>query len=929
MSSRKFPIDPYGKQISAPLPAPNTSSAVNYVQIPENVMWLSDDRGFMKRPGSLPFTTITPPTSTALNWVSALLRVQTPSYAQGGIFTSDAAETGRVYDQYSVLAYRSSVPISGGGKTVSSDSRFGGVVPLRHYNAGTVGTTSYISRAPYDRADASYYLRTSVTESAVLTLADTTNMAEVIAVADAPTTTLNGFSQLASPALSSTPVRYPYERSTARQSLGSTLPFSTPTGVFMAAAPVGGSYTYPPMSAGIGRIDTASNETGAFIGGGGGTILHWDGYRTHVAGTMPISSVAGNGYSIVATAGGVGALTGVYQYFITHVVRLPSGEVIESGPTPVATSTPAAQSVSLQYAVGDGFSLELYSTLGAGSVPMVQNAFRTDAFRTSTTAGTVVTLSAWSGGPDSDLQVGETAHFYPTAGALARTHFSRRIVARTATTITLDSALPAGLAGTTAVSSGGSARLYRTKAGGSVFYVLGEFAFSEIDSFTTGYTDNALDATLTVQYADTATTREPPPSVVHSICAHQGRVVALASSQDPFYSNSSLYNLFSVSVTSGQPCTRYTAKASAPFFSFSSATSKHYFPPSQYVSLPNVEGQTACAVVSKDNTLYLFLSGSVFYVTGSLDDSVSYTVNTLSSQVGCLDPASVCVVDQFIYFNSTRGLARISGTQIDLDFAEPVQKYVKQATSTACYVWKAQDLLLVSANAMTLSTVYSSNGLLTSQLSAANRNYADYDPAFYTTDTARTLVLDLSTGKWAAWNIDCYSGAVEIEGELLCLPAVKANSQAPVTVLRMSDRCNWTDTGVPFTARYYSEWYDAGVPAVDKSFNRAQIFSTDTTEAGGQGFKLTVRTERDWQPGLTVDTFTDLTDFKVDHGYGEQAYDSQPYGDPELSEKVLPLSNQKAKSLRLVIENSEPNRNIAINAASIEINPKYVNMKDE
>ncbi len=181
------------------------------------------------------------------------------------------------------------------------------------------------------------------------------------------------------------------------------------------------------------------------------------------------------------------------------------------------------------------------------------------------------------------------------------------------------------------------------------------------------------------------------------------------------------------------------------------------------------------------------------------------------------------------------------------------------------------------------------------------------------------------------WDIECFNGAVEWEGDLVCAPSIPpgaASKSATTQFTRYSTNCNWTDSGKAFTARYYSEWYDGGDPTTDKTFPRLQLLSTDTAEAGGQGFALTVKTEKNWQAGVAVST-VDVTDFKVGTGYAETPYGTEPWGDPELPVKTIPLSNQKMKSMRAVLENSEPNGDFVINAMAVEMSPKYVNMKDE
>jgi hypothetical protein len=830
MPRSKFPIDPYGKQTSAPLPTPNTSSAVNYVQIPENVMWLSGDRGFVKRPGS----------EIAARYVRpAVARSPTtglPEYLITDAFGFTAVVTPDSFKSATTNSERYTTPdkMIVGCIDRNPDSTHNWTQALMFYEniVGSLSTSSLALTRNLDHSLATYSFNSGVVDS-------TTILGDVFAGSNTYSQLINEVVTVKSRAPNKTQLQNfsPMFLTGGEETATITSTPNTNKVVSGSRARVDSASVNGDTFWSVGTVDLPSNWLDNFAVGDGSHLWGFDGYRNYVAGA-PIVQMN----SAVLAAG---TLTGTYMYFWTARIRLPSGEIIESEPTSTSTLTPAAQGVAIS-----AFS---------GST----KTYRMTEWTTTTTGTTsIVTLIG-----AHDLQFGEYVTFF-ISGARA----VRQVTGVSGQDITLGSSVT--LAGTTFLSTGGGLTLYRTVAGGSTFYRATEMTQA---GALAGYTDTAADSTLTVQYTSTATLRNPPPTSVTSFTAHSGRLFVLAGN--------------TVWYTSG--------------------LSNYYYDPAMSFDVP---GGTARGICSLNGILYIVLSDRVYYATGEFDDATTFKVSLLTDRIGALNNKSVLVFADSVWLVSqTRTLVQITGTTISVVGAEVATKELENNEIVpALFAWPTKGLLLVCCTEQVLRQGY-----------LGGYFYEASGPS-------RTLVYDSTQEKWSVWGVDVSQGCFEMQGDLLYLhPRSVDYRYASVEIMRLSDDFLWADSGVPFTARYYSEWYDAGAPAVHKSFDRAQIFSTDTTEAGGQGFKLTVRTERDWQPGLTVDTFTDLTDFKVDTGYAEQAYDSQPYGDPELSEKVLSLSNQKCKSLRLVLENSEPNRNFAINAVGVEVNTKYVNMKDE
>ena len=865
MQKRSVPA-PYVKQTSAPLPDPQTSSAVNYVQIPENVMWLSGDRGFTKRPGSLTIATLTSGITTPVQ-VSGLVSSRTPA----AIFATSGSTvvTGSVLrDATTVLATKQFV--FAGSAITDDPGDSSPVVRLSKLLAFDLPDNYFFTRALYGNSVSTYgYSVLFGTQ----TLYPYGTQISSLAI---PSATYNDFNQ------QSLPVTYlSVEAKQQDRSVVSATRSAIVCVPREAASPASNPRFAPAGN--TSRIDAVSLGEGTFIGGAGGPIQYFDGFRTARAGATNYFI----GTSAPTLNLSAGTLTGTYKYMYTQAIRLQSGEVIEGEPSPIGTTVPAAQNVTV-------------SNVGTSKASGYEESGYTsnDSILNNTTF-TMYPVNNFGTPVVIPLKAEPGQMLYFEQGGVVSS--GRRIRSISGNSVTLTSGAP--YTGTVNISTGVSWRIYRTKAGGDIFYLLTEFAGPRTSK---SYVDSTADVSLVTQYTTTATTRDGSPLGVQSLTLHQGRIFAMVT-------NTSLTGAAS------------TTSPVATQIMYSSSLSRHYYPTANTFDLPDDAGNPR-ALVSLNDTLYIFTDRKIFYTQGTFDDASTFTLNLLTSKYGCRDARSVISYGNQVLFVSDKGLIALSGTSIDEELGQPINKLIGKGTITSAYVWNAQNLLMLSVCNKKVVNSYATGANATLFNGAL---YSTNDIATQTIDTrgGYTLVYDLNSEKWAKWTINCFNGGCELDGDFLFTGGDDpAATSAPVRRLSLNN--NWTDDGTAFTSRYYSEWYDAGSPAVDKSFNRAQVFSTDTLEAGGQNFQLDVSTERDWQPGLTVDRTT-LLDFKYLHGYAEQSYDSQAYGDPELSQKVIPLSSQKAKSLRLVLENSEPNANIAINATNIEVNPKYVNMKDE
>lgn len=896
---------PYSKTVNAPIKPPDTSQTLAAGQIPENVLWLPDGRGFQRRPG----TCLGVDSTTNPNYVTALLATQTgsPKLSLGTELVFDlsvAYSTELLVPTKQIAAIKWGLPAYA---ALTGQEQETGLFQIQQYKAFLASGDKKLMRG-VDRDDDDYYFGTPGSNVAVSPSTVISNVASG--------TTYNTFGQLSLPALSLVPDnRYGDRQFPASKMLpANKLSF------------VPGAEGYAPRDAlNTQRIDAISDEGGMFIGGGGGPITYFDGFRNHVLGPFDMSSrVSGtlSPFILFGTPRAVGTFTGTYNYKMTHVYVTSTGEEVESAPTTVSANVVALNNVYIGVT---------YSSYGGTIFPDIELKTGLHRFTykmrsfdiTSVVVGTqsaVFTISGYH-----DLKVGERISFHKASGVRG----SGTIATSSDSVVTVVYDTATRLAAITAadaytISVNGFFRLYRNKTAGTVFYKIADIPLTRISGINDGlafeFADSALDSALVTEYAPPAFSTDATPAVTHSITIHQGRLVAIASSANSYYTR---FDGYPANPTTKVPLVEPTQ----PYVAFSPASSFQYMPVENRFNLPVTAGNgLPKAVISVDDILYIFTEEAIFYVTGVLGNVGEYSVHLLTDHVGCRDARSVIRVGSEIFFMSNLGLAQISGTSISMKAGIPVRAQLLRAnTTTSCHYWAAKNLLLVSAN----DTLEYRQDTASELFSPSTQRQGSDTPAglYRTVNRPQTYVYSLSADRWSVWDVDCYNGAVEDEnGDLLLAPGIPYDVTAATQILRMSDKCNWTDSGRPFTTRFYSEWFDGGMPAVDKQFNRLLMYSTDTPQSGGQGFALRVRTERDWSVGSTVDQ-TDLVDFAIS-GWGETPWDSTPWGDPERPYKVLPLSNQKMRSVRVILENSEVNGDMCINALALESAEVYENAKD-
>ncbi|MES2945170.1 MAG: hypothetical protein V4772_20075, partial [Pseudomonadota bacterium] len=184
------------------------------------------------------------------------------------------------------------------------------------------------------------------------------------------------------------------------------------------------------------------------------------------------------------------------------------------------------------------------------------------------------------------------------------------------------------------------------------------------------------------------------------------------------------------------------------------------------------------------------------------------------------------------------------------------------------------------------------------------------------------LVFDPNTDKWSTWGgSEMYMGGglVEFDGLTWAFPR---KSGKPITVLDSGYGKDGHDTPVEMVIK--GPWQADNDLFTDKNFTRLRVICA---APGRQNFVLTTKIERNWNENQAWQT-ADLG-FNAATGFGQLPYGDYPYGDPNEFAQQVALTNQKALSVRAVLENSDPAEFPSITGWNFEVGENRKNMKQE
>ncbi len=291
------------------------------------------------------------------------------------------------------------------------------------------------------------------------------------------------------------------------------------------------------------------------------------------------------------------------------------------------------------------------------------------------------------------------------------------------------------------------------------------------------------------------------------------------------------------------------------------------------------------ALASVNEVLYVFTVNGIFAVTGalgSLDSTVTRISNiTLQDEGGTISSqASTCVVDTravFFVGSDESGYVITDGQVVQLPNFSKHAKFMNSSTAP-------------SVRMSRLRTTYCARNTSIAIGNVGDTEIDVLDKAFrWTKFSLPGALLDLQS----------------LDGRMAALVSSPEGSE----LWQLSD--DWgTDQGTDIEWRYASQWEDLEDPRTQKQFHALHL---DLAEGASQNTELTVRTEYDYLPGK-LGTEIDVA-LRVGQGWGNQAWGRAPWGDKNQAQVVVPLSNEKHRSMRVIFSGT---KNLAISGWSIE-----------
>ncbi len=627
----------------------------------------------------------------------------------------------------------------------------------------------------------------------------------------------------------------------------------------------------------------------AYIAGMGLPLFCFDGFRTYVAGCPRLV----DGGSVLSSGGG--GLTGTYGYKILKRVYNPDGSYTDGPTSAMGSASPAAQAVQITLPSLGWNELVNDNLFGSFNVA--------GASRTTVTAHKCTTWTVTGNTDDeitladasAELRPGERIVINPQSsssglGKTLRVGNAPNAFASTTYTIPF---LEGDLVGyTPSVTSAGDAWvILRTVNGGSVYYERAILA-----NGTTMFSDNMSDATLTSTsspYLETAYDRAPPPVCTTAVVAHQTRIVVAA--------RPSVHDTRTVDAS--------LASASAQAFTdivWSEPNTEH-FPAENGISMEGLCNNVT-GLASVGDVLYILADNGIWAVSGKLQDAETFTLHQLIGAYGCASPGSVLVDQGQAWYLTTKGtVARLQNGAVEeftglLDDSDPghvLDETTACATEDRIYFFVPYGTR-VASGFTEYAAFNTQNAVPTQKLVEAVQ---------LNEDESVCLVFDKRLGVFYRYKgIAANGGACVVNGEVILATRY---DDGETIVRRFNQACPFDD-GREIKMQIQAPFEAAEVPHVHKTFSRLTVFDGDNTSE----MSLNVKVERDWDEGRYIQQFP--MDFRVDEGYGNQPYATDPYGDGVIPDKTVSLNNHKAKSLRVTIEHEDMTQNPVINGWALE-----------
>jgi hypothetical protein len=481
----------------------------------------------------------------------------------------------------------------------------------------------------------------------------------------------------------------------------------------------------------------------------------------------------------------------------------------------------------------------------------------------------VTTITVNSG---HDLKVNDQVYIDDGVSGLV---VKRGVTATTATTITIDGAAVNVGAGDSISQT--KLQLWRTKSGGTIFYLVKEFV-NDTGSGTTVYDDGTADSSLVEEKIDPVKVPGLPPKCRY-IDVWRGQVVMTGNRDNV---NTVYYSDFD-----GES-----------------------FPLDQSFLTEARLGGGNSGIKSLDNALFVFKPRSVITVTGDLGTD-NFQVDALADDgVGCVAHATIKEIEGVLWFLGKRGVYTVNrqGTIKMSERIEPKFELNYAEKRCVAHYWIEKELYLVQMPFFLED--------------AGSEKYMDSNNSFI-------MVYDLYHQAWYQWNtINMTAGITEYNNEIYTLgfdrdPVTATSTTYPYKILDMGTSDDYADHQNGISFLYKSHWEALGNPSIYKKFLRMKVHALDGTigDFETDKFTLNIETEHDY-------VIAAVSSFSLDFSGGSLGWGNSPWGEfiwgeSRLEQMRSKLASRKAKSLRTVFKNDTAHENVLISGYELEISASF------
>jgi hypothetical protein len=600
------------------------------------------------------------------------------------------------------------------------------------------------------------------------------------------------------------------------------------------------------------------------------TLFSYDGFRLRKAGTQGVD------YELTTPAG---SLTGTFNYLLRPKFVSPRG-VVSYGPTSMFTATLVAEDQTIT------LTQEAPAAYVSGVRSIAPNGTHTSLSIASNDSESF-TLDLTKYVEDPKPQIHEKVFLHPEDTS---TDQVRRVEGYSDGVVQFaDSVF-----NTYTASTNEQVEIFRTVNGGTAYYLVDEIPLAEGSS----YTDSTSDATLVTQdvLIETAFTPVAAPDMVVAATVHQNRAIVV-----------------------GEYLSASTRDNTPPLISsvFYTEPNTQEFTADNSFTVNTTNGDELVACFSHDGVLYIASTLSLWNVTGDLSSATSFSVDRIPSGQGVVSNCGFATLRSTLFALSRFGVFTLAGG-VDYTIGTPVNPLIRQLSSE---VLKRARLCADEVNGR-LYVVLPGVNLDRTSTTTATTTFSTYQSMVrFVEETSATIVLvyDVIREAWYVYRpqTPVGGGIVALDGRVMCFPK---RHEAPIVELNEDYK---SDAWTPIEMEFATPWEDLDDTTTSKSFVRAQVLSTEETS---QNFVLETTTETDWKAGRPVGEFN--LSFMDGEGYAENAYATVPYGDPNVPDHVVPLTNHKAKSMRLVFRNDDPAEKPTISGWVLEVAANSRNAKE-